>query len=1245
MLKKLKNKLVRRLGSEIKSEQKTDDSLAFSRSERYGLIPVPSKPSDPTARSYPVDIVAIHGLNGDAFTTWTHPNGTLWIKDLLPQFLPGCRVFTYGYPSQLVFNSSFARVQEYARVLLSSLRNVQEDDARPVIFLCHSLGGIVCKQALVFAHEDGQPFEKLLRSIGGIVFLGTPHRGSTIATFAGVVGRIINTSMAAASGGVRTGPIRTDLLEQLNYDSEALQGVSLAVRNRLRNIQVVSFYETEPTPPLSSLIVDYTSSTLNIPDEEIIPLYENHRDLCRFPGETRSYEAVSHALRRMAVHLLEGDASPQRQSLRSKSCKSLNDVEKTCLVLLSAFDIADYVSLLPRPMQGTCQWILGHPIFTSWCQDVESSLLWLTGHPGCGKTTLASFLAQHLKDSHPYDMTSEVWIYFCDDKIQKQKNAKNVLLGLIHQIIHHHRNLVRHVRKVFERQGPTLIQSFAALWETFLQIVEHSKSSLTYIIIDALDECDRETCQLLLQSISELGQHSLNPTNGGKRIKFLLTSRPTLSEPHTILRQVQKQQIFIGENQEGYSQDLQTFVAKRVEEISKRRKCSAETEEYLLQTLLSKADQTFLWIHVVLASLENSPLVSMKDFQNVLSKIPPDLQATYLSFINSIPLDHRSTALRLLKLLVACSRPLKLDEINTAFTINATHRDVKSVNCDRQTAMSHTTQSILGPLVRVSPSEVSLVHQSVKDFLLGFNHDFDTFPEMRNISIESSALQMSVACISYLSLEDFSGDIPAMESSPSDSSSQSSEINDHSPIPGLRGLFWDQEVETLDADILFEETKRPGGTLFESSRYDFYHYAALHWTEHLALCESSAPVELKSAAKKLLRVSHGNCTAWLEYYREATTAKVFDVPDKPDALVLAARFNLHGILLELLDECAPYPSLVKNQALFWASYAGNSRNVKALLDQDADPNAQIFNRQTALTAAAEHGHLDCIVALLATAHTNVNAQGRHGRTALSFACGNGHFKIAMELLKRSDCKADEEGYDGGTPLFWAVGGDHIPIVQLLLKRSDVNINHPDKSGRTVVSWAAGDGMKKALRHLLKTQGVDANIKDIRGRSPLSWAAGNGCSETVKVLAQDPRVDKSSVDNDRRNAISWAAAGAHLDALQMLLRYSCEGVDAKDIDGWSPLAWAIQNNAMNVVEALLSTGLVDLASRDHSGRTILSWAVNYGHIGVVRALLQKNADPEAVDSAGETPLSIAERLERPDLIDELSLWRRKLKEGQ
>lgn len=96
--------------------------------EKRGLFKLADAKPDPSGSSnYPVDIIAVHGLNGDAFSTWRHhQDGTLWLRDLLPGFLPGCRVYTYGYPSK-IFAQSSARVEEYARDLLISLRDSRED--------------------------------------------------------------------------------------------------------------------------------------------------------------------------------------------------------------------------------------------------------------------------------------------------------------------------------------------------------------------------------------------------------------------------------------------------------------------------------------------------------------------------------------------------------------------------------------------------------------------------------------------------------------------------------------------------------------------------------------------------------------------------------------------------------------------------------------------------------------------------------------------------------------------------------------------------------------------------------------------------------------------------------------------------------------------------------------------------------------------------------------------------------------
>ncbi|KAF3168082.1 hypothetical protein TWF225_011838 [Orbilia oligospora] len=76
---------------------------------------------DETEILYPVDIVAIHGINGGAYETWRHMNGTLWLQDLLPADLPGCRVFTSGYSSATAFGSSAEELDDVAFAILLDL--------------------------------------------------------------------------------------------------------------------------------------------------------------------------------------------------------------------------------------------------------------------------------------------------------------------------------------------------------------------------------------------------------------------------------------------------------------------------------------------------------------------------------------------------------------------------------------------------------------------------------------------------------------------------------------------------------------------------------------------------------------------------------------------------------------------------------------------------------------------------------------------------------------------------------------------------------------------------------------------------------------------------------------------------------------------------------------------------------------------------------------------------------------------
>jgi len=94
-------------------------------------------------------------------------------------------------------------------------------------------------------------YGETLKSIAGVIFLGTPHRGSDVANLGSIVGRILNTCITATSAGMQTRAIKTDTLDYLKPDSKELQSLANSVRNRLFNLKVISFYENAKQPPFS----------------------------------------------------------------------------------------------------------------------------------------------------------------------------------------------------------------------------------------------------------------------------------------------------------------------------------------------------------------------------------------------------------------------------------------------------------------------------------------------------------------------------------------------------------------------------------------------------------------------------------------------------------------------------------------------------------------------------------------------------------------------------------------------------------------------------------------------------------------------------------------------------------------------------------------------------------------------------------------------------------------------------------
>jgi hypothetical protein len=106
-----------------------------------------------------------------------------WPRDLLPKTILNARVLTYGYDTNIrhVLGAPISKntVYDIGRNFLISLEAERRSEPfRPVLFIAHSLGGIVVKEMLRRASRAQEHLQSIFNSTIGTMFFGTPHSGA-----------------------------------------------------------------------------------------------------------------------------------------------------------------------------------------------------------------------------------------------------------------------------------------------------------------------------------------------------------------------------------------------------------------------------------------------------------------------------------------------------------------------------------------------------------------------------------------------------------------------------------------------------------------------------------------------------------------------------------------------------------------------------------------------------------------------------------------------------------------------------------------------------------------------------------------------------------------------------------------------------------------------------------------------------------------------------------------------------------
>ncbi|KAI0506067.1 hypothetical protein F5B22DRAFT_651114 [Xylaria bambusicola] len=921
-----------------------------------------------------VDIVFLHGLNGRADKTFVHGrSGTYWPADLLPNDIPNARILSFGYDADVA--TFFGPVgqntlQGHASNLVNALGNDNSGTnsiPRKIIFVAHSLGGLVVKRALALSEASADiHLRRMERDTIGVVFLGTPHRGADVASFTTAIINIVR------SAGIRA---NSKILDVFKRESQVLASVEDSFSNWLRKTSgrfaLSCFYETLELLGVG-MVVKPDSAT--IPGWPTQSINANHMDMAKFrDSNDDGYHQVRRELQRWIQPL---SANVGGEALESST--SMERERNECLRTLYFKEWNARETRIGDVDQGG-DWLSSHKEYLKWIENPNSDSLWIEGKPGSGKSTLAKRIVQKWRDEYdiPGDMNADHYkttiiaaFYYNFRGGFTEMSHELMLRSIVYQIWSKDKRLFPLLRETYRRlksraddhSMPHQLWKYDDL-KSALQCLHQVDFPLRILLVaDGMDESDNARRSDLLNFLRTLSSQTSKCV-----MKVLIASRPETDinlnvhkSRHIILQYENKGDILkvISRWFERLENQSKEDPIKDEPPSSEESQCPGDfrgARDYIIET----ADGVFLWVSLVLRNLDNlirRGAYTPEALEKRVRKLPKELggpDGFYHEIVQSLlrhqenesldeddKEDQRRQTRTILSWVTFSRIPLILRYLEDmlATPLQIENRDLLDFDLERHRPreLDRGLISYCGGLLEVRDSmgtqTVQLIHQTVREFLV----HRDRFAKPYDLDEIQGDRLISLACSANIRTM-FGATILRME--PDDGFSQI----------GLVTAY-------LDGNTL----------LIYSIAYFMTHIIALGNTGH------DIYIVFESFIKEV--VLH---------------------PTSYATLLLLQWLSQHWPLKQLRDINQLNAERCLGSALACAAARGQTTAVAVLLLLRGNASGQYGNP---LQAAAYHGH-EGIVELLLYFDVDVNAEDGQYGTALQAASRQGHENIVQILLQ------------------------------------------------------------------------------------------------------------------------------------------------------------------------------------------------------------------------------------------------------
>lgn len=282
-----------------------------------------------------------------------------------------------------------------------------------------------------------------------------------------------------------------------------------------------------------------------------------------------------------------------------------------------------------------------------------------------------------------------------------------------------------------------------------------------------------------------------------------------------------------------------------------------------------------------------------------------------------------------------------------------------------------------------------------------------------------------------------------------------------------------------------------------------------------------------------------------------------------------------------------------------ACQLGQTRTIYLLLNHKADIHQTLVNGKTPLHIASEYGKVE-VVNILLKSGAKINKKDTKGNMPLHLAISEDHESV-VELLLTLGGNLQMENNEGYTPLHTACFNNKLNMVDLLISHG-ANVNTQNDKGVSPLIISCGKGLV-GLTQLLIQKYADVNKAMKNGLTPLHIACKAKCSDLVECLLEK-YANINQTDNNKLTALHIACDIGHYKSSDILLQKGSI-VNLQTRDGITPLHFACYRGHRDIAELLLKKN-ANINVSMANGLTALDIACSFERLDICEILLKNNA---------------------------------------